>query len=41
MRLYRVPDSTANDVIMRDMAAAQMCLVSLLQWLRQLWLLLV
>lgn len=41
MRLYRVPDPTANDVVMRDVSAAQMCLVALLQWLRQLRLFLV
>lgn len=41
MCLYRIPDSTANDVIMSDVSAAQMCLVALLQWLRQLRLFLV
>lgn len=41
MGLHRIPDSTANDVIMSDVSAAQMCLVALLQWLRQLRLFLV
>jgi hypothetical protein len=41
MRLYRVPDPTANNVIMGDVSAAQMRLVTPFQWLRQLRLLLV
>jgi hypothetical protein len=38
MRLHRVPDPTANDVIMRNVSPAQMRLIAPLQWLRQLWL---
>lgn len=41
MGLHRIPNSTANDVIMSDVSAAQMCLVALLQRLCQLRLFLV